>query len=136
MLASCLGALYPEERAGVMHTNRPDLLVEVGAEHGTERAGSALRTERERPSATIIEGEHLLFDDVGVGTDAAAEQLRRLDDRRFDGAIAKGLSDHAMGVEQPATGSELVGQDVACSFWGCDLRHWRPSVRACGCGAL
>src|ERR1019366_7606486 len=136
VLPPCLGPLGSEERTRVVHPNPLDLLVEVGAERGAQCAGGALRPQGQGASATILEGEHLLLDDVRVRSHAADEQIGRLDDRRLDCPVAEGLRDRAMGIEPPSTGTEFVGQNVARSFWGCDLRHWRPSVRACGCGAL
>ena len=136
MLAARLGPFGTEERARVVHPNRPDLLVEMRAEHGTESSGGALGPEGEGAPAAILEGEHLLLDDVGVGAHPAAEQLSRFDDRCLDGAVSEGFRDRAVGLEQPPAGGELIGQDVARSFGRCDLGHWRPSVRARGCCAL
>ena len=136
VLPSRLGPFGAEERPGIVHADGADLLVEVCAEHGAERAGRPLRTERQRAPATVVEREHLLLDDVRVGPYAAAEQLRRLDDRGFDPPVSEGFGHSAVGVEQPSPGGKLVGKDVTRAFRRCDLRHWRSSVRADGCGAL
>ena len=132
MLPARLRPLGPEEGAGVLHSHRPDLLVEVRAQDRSERSGSPLGTQREGASAAILEAEHLLLDDVGVRADPAAEQLGRLDDRCLDRAIPERLGDRPMGVQEPPTSAELIGKDVARAAWRCDLRHWRPSVRAQG----
>ena len=55
MLAARLGPLGAEERPRVVHPHRAHLLVEVRAEHRSERAGGPLRTERERAAAAILE---------------------------------------------------------------------------------
>ena len=89
MLPTGLRPLRPEERPGIVDADGADLLVEVRAEHRAERAGRPLGPERQRASAAILEGEHLLLDDVGIGADPAAEQLRRLDDRRLDRAVSE-----------------------------------------------
>ena len=49
--------------------------------------------QRLRPPAGVLEGVHLLLDDVGRLADAAGEQLGRLEGRRLDAAVAGGLED-------------------------------------------
>ena len=64
------------------------------------------RSVRERPVA-VVEGVHLLRDDVGRLADAAREQLGRLEDRRADLAVAEA------GEERCATASTACHPPVS-----------------------
>ena len=55
-------------------------MFDIGADHG----GGILRPQRERSAVAILEGVHLLGDDIGFFADAAREKLRLFENRRAD----------------------------------------------------
>ena len=107
-----LRRLVAEERAP-----RPDLhglgeLVHAVLDVGAADAGRRLGPQRQRPPGLVLEGEHLLLDDVGGLPHPAREQLGVLEDRRVERLVpgpAEHLRDDAL-QRQPAAG--VAGLDV------------------------
>ena len=83
-------------------------VLEVGAAH---RRG-ALGAQRQRAAAGVLEGVHLLLDDVGRLPHAAGEELRGLEGRRLDAPVARGLEDRARGSLEVRPRGGLLGQHV------------------------
>ena len=75
--------------------------------------GGAFRPQRQVLAIErVLEGVHLLLDDVGDFADGALEQGRRLDDGHADRAIAIALEPIAHDVFEVFPGFGVVGQDV------------------------
>jgi hypothetical protein len=68
----------------------------VGAAH----AGRALGPKGERAASLVLEGEHLLLDDVRGLADSARENLGVLEDRRLEVAVARAPEQVACGGVQ------------------------------------
>ena len=91
LLLAVVAAQVPElHRLG----ERVHAVLEVGA---ADRRG-ALGAQRQRAPAGVLEGVHLLLDDVGRLAHAAGEELGGLEGRRLDAPVAGGLEDPARGV--------------------------------------
>eukprot|EP00611_Tribonema_gayanum_P012703 TRINITY_DN2336_c0_g1_i3.p1 TRINITY_DN2336_c0_g1~~TRINITY_DN2336_c0_g1_i3.p1 ORF type:complete len:704 (-),score=109.00 TRINITY_DN2336_c0_g1_i3:16-2127(-) len=121
-IAAGLRALVAEHRAGA-----PDalLLVEQDAvlDAGANHASGQLRAQRQRFAAAILEGIHLLFDDIGHFADRALEQLGALDHRQPQFAVAvsgKHLRGDGMDV---LPGRGIGRQDIVHAANGLDLHE-------------
>ncbi|MNC35159.1 hypothetical protein D3C75_836320 [compost metagenome] len=87
-VAALLRALVAEHRADV-----PQLLWLAAADqavllHRAHAGGGAFRAQGQRVAVAVVEGVHLLLDDVGDLADRALEQLGELDDRHADLPVA------------------------------------------------
>src|SRR5439155_25158185 len=83
-----LRTLVPEHRPHRVDLDRLGPDVEPVLDVGPHERGRRLWTERQRLAATVIEGVHLLRDDVGLVADAPREQLRPLEERHPDLLVA------------------------------------------------
>ena len=81
-IAALLRALVAEHRAAGPHALRA-LVGQVVLDRRAHDAGGRLRAQRQRLAVQLVlEGVHLVLDDVGELADAAHEERRRLDDRQ------------------------------------------------------
>ena len=87
-VAPALRPLVAEHRAHVVQALAAVVEHRV-LDRGAHHAGRALGAQRERVAVhAVVEGVHLLLDDVGHLAQAAHEQRRGLDDGRADVAVA------------------------------------------------
>ena len=89
----------------------------------------ALRPQRQRTAAAILEGVHLLLDDVGALTRRPLEELRVLEPGSLDAGVAV---QRAQALHLPRHGlpQRLFGRkDVVRSARRLDARHARSSAR-------
>ncbi len=102
-------------------------MLDVGAAH---RSG-ALRPERQRAAAAVIEGVHLLLHDVGGLPHPAREQLRRLERGRLDPAVSGRAEDPLRLRLEVVTAGRVLGEHVERAARS--LNHWfRDSSRKNG----
>jgi hypothetical protein len=98
-------------------------VLEVGAH---DRRGP-LRAQGQRPPAHVLEGEHLLLNDVGGLPHPAGEQLGVLEDRGLDHAVAGVVEQVVSESLERLAPLPAVGQHVERAPRGLELlaRH-RP----------
>ena len=111
-VAAGLRALVAEERPEVGELHRLRQLVHAVLEVGAADRRRALRPQGDAAPALVLEGEHLLADDVGGAADAALEQLGVLEGRRRDRLVAGAREDRRGGALDPRPGARLLGQHV------------------------
>ncbi len=97
--AALLRPLVAEHRATVEELER-QLLGQAAGDDGPDDAGRVLGAERQAVAAPVLEGVHLLGDDVAGVAEAAGEHLGELEDRRLDLAIAVEPG-HALAPSRP-----------------------------------
>ena len=100
-VAARLRALVAEERAEVGELHRLRQLVHPVLEVGAADRRRPLRPQGQAAPALVLEGEHLLADDVGGAADAALEQLGVLEGRRRDRLVAGAGEDRRGGALDP-----------------------------------
>ena len=120
-IAPLLRPLVPEHRSRGPHPLRA-LIGQVVLDRRTHDAGSRLGTQRQA-LAVVVEGVHLLFDDIGRVADAADEQRRRLDDRHAEIAVTVLRERLPRGLLDALPKRCLVGQDVVHAANGLDRRR-------------
>ena len=131
-VAPGLRALVAEEARQVPELHRLGQLVHAVLDVGAADRRGALRPQRERAPAAVLERVHLLLDDVGGLADAAREQLGPLERR----ASRCGRSPPARGSPRASSSSgappaRLLGQHVERPPRGLDLlRHGASRGRA------
>jgi hypothetical protein len=74
----------------------------------------------ERGAVPVLEGVHLLGDDVGLGADPPREQLRLLEDGRAQLAVAVAAEEVVGGPLDAVPRRDLVRQDVVGALDGPD----------------
>src|SRR5439155_20284468 len=94
-VAAALRSLLTEVRADVPELHRLRFLVHAALDVRARDRRGALRAQGQRAAALVLEGEHLLLDDVGRLADRPAEDLGRLEDRRLERLVAGRLEDVA-----------------------------------------
>ena len=97
-----LRLLLAEVAAQVPELHRLGELVHAVLEVGAAHRRGALGAQRQRAPAGVLEGVHLLLDDVGRLAHAAGEQLGGLEGRRLDAPVAGGLEDPRAASSRPA----------------------------------
>src|SRR3990172_3781602 len=108
-----LRALVAEHGAGRVEAYGLGLDLEAVLDVGAQERRGRLGPERERVAAAVVEGVHLLLDDVGLVADPAREELGALEERQPDLPVAVALEGlpprgpHALPLARPR------GQDVA-----------------------
>ena len=121
--AAGLRRLVAECRAPPPELHRLRELVHAVLDVGAADRRRRLGPQRDRAAAEVVEGEHLLADDVGRLADRALEELGVLEDRGLDAAVAGAGEDggrgrvdprspHGLGrqyVERPLRGLEAAG---------------------------
>ena len=123
--APALRGLVPEHRRHVpeLHGLRQLVHSVLGIRAGNR--GRALGAQREAAAAAVVEGVHLLADDVGGGTHAAHEHLGLLEGGGDDPPEAVGR--HHLGGHRldPRAHPPLGGEDVPRALGG----PWRHGYR-------
>ncbi len=79
---------------------------------GPHAAGRALGAKRETFAVAILEGIHLLFDDIGNLADGAFEQFRLLENGETDFPQAVALEKPAHRILEILPQRGLIGQEV------------------------
>src|SRR5262249_11742931 len=122
-VASCLRALVAKHRAEGVEPNGLRLHVKAMLDVRSEHRGRRFGTKGQRIPASVLERVHLFLDDIRLIADAAPEQLRALEERTPDLAIAVGLEDAPAGRFDALPTFHLAGQNVAYATDGFDRRH-------------
>ena len=94
-VAALLRALAAEHRADVVELLHARKLIQAVLDVGAHHRRGVLRPQRQRRAVAILEGVHLLADDVGFFAHAAREQLRLFENRRADFVIVVGAKHFA-----------------------------------------
>src|SRR3954452_6073526 len=131
-VAAGLRALAAEEGAEVPELHGLRQLGHPVLEVGAARRRRPLRTEGERLARPLVERVHLLLHDVGRRAHAAREELRRLEDRRLDAAVAGRLEDAARVALERLARERVVAQHVEGAARSLDPRahrEWASSRR-------
>ena len=90
-----LRTLVAEERTRIGQLHRKLTAVEVVLDDRAHHAGGAFGTQGHGAAAAVLEGVHLLGDDVGGFADTTGEQGGLLEDRQFDVAVTR-VVDHRL----------------------------------------
>jgi hypothetical protein len=122
-----LRCLVAEERPPIPEPHRLGKLVHPVLDVGAADRRRALRTQGDAAPALVLEGEHLLADDVGRLADAAGEQLGVLEDRRVDPPISGPRQDPGGGALDPVAELRLLGKDVEGPLGSLELGGHRPA---------
>ena len=109
-VAAGLRALVAEERPDVGELHRLRQFVHPVLEVGAADRRRSLRPQGEAALALVLEGEHLLADDVGRFADAAFEERRVLEGGRLDRLVAGAVEDPGGGALQARPGARLPGR--------------------------
>ena len=125
-VAAGLRALVAEERPEV-----PELhgLRRACASRARGRRGRPARCPRAQQRRTVLEGVHLLLDDVGRLPHAAREQLGVLEHRRLDAAVAGAPRGSARSVLDRLARGRVGGQHVERAARGLELGAHASSVQ-------
>src|ERR1700758_4358522 len=109
--APLLRSLIAEHRAAVEEFEGQTLGEAVG-DYRANHPGSIFWPQRDFLTAAIVEGVHLLRNDVGVLADRSRENLGELENRRrhFDEAVELGRSPR--GLEHPAVPPRHLGKKI------------------------
>ena len=94
-VAPRLGPLVAEEARQVPELHRLTALVHAMFDVGAADRCGALWPQSQRAPAAVLEGEHLLADDVRGRAHASGEQLRGLERRSLDPLVAGAAEDRA-----------------------------------------
>ena len=116
-----LGPFMTEERTGIEELHRLRQLVHAVLDVGPADRSRAFRTQGQRSLALVLEGEHLLADDVGRFADPAFKKGRVLEGRRHDHPVSGQSEDLPGGIEQPLALGRLFRQHVEGSARGLEL---------------
>ena len=87
-VAALLRPLAPEHRAQRVDLQRGSVFIRLCSITARTMPAVASGRSVSDDAVAVVEGVHLLRDDVGLRADAAREQLRLLEDRRADLAVA------------------------------------------------
>ena len=112
-VAPRLRALVAEHGAGRVQTDGLGLDLEAVLDVGAQERRGRLGSERQRVAAAVVEGVHLLLDDVGLVADPAGKELGALEERQPDLPVAVGLEDLSPRGLHALPLARLRGQDVA-----------------------
>ena len=88
-VAAGLRPLVAERRADRPELHRQRAVVQPVLDEGPHQPGGQLRAQRQRAAAAVVEGVHLLRDDVGGLAHPAGEDGGLLEHRRLDVAVAR-----------------------------------------------
>jgi hypothetical protein len=127
-VAALLRPLAPEHRPDRVDAERRVGVHQVVLDHRAHDAGRGLGPEGQRAAVAVVEGVHLLRDDVGVGADAAREELGLLEDGRSQLAIAVAREELARRRLDAVPGRNLLRQHVLRAADRLD-RHSPASAR-------
>ena len=111
-VAPGLGRLVAEERAPVAQLHRLGQLVHAVLHVGAARARGALRPQRQRAPALVLEREHLLLHDVRGLAHAAREHLGVLEHGRVERRVAGQAQQLVAALAQRGAALAVLGQHV------------------------
>ena len=121
-----LGAFVAENRTEIVHADGLGQVVHPVLQVGAAHRRGAFGTQRQVVAPPVLEGVHLLFNDVGAFPDGADEQPGILEGRTVDASIAKALSNlGGLGLDV-APILLLLGQQVGGAPGGAELGHGTP----------
>jgi hypothetical protein len=120
-VAARLRALVPEEGPRVPELHGLGPLLHAVLEIRPADRRRPLRAQRQAAAALVLEGEHLLLDDVGGLADPSGEELGVLEGRRVDPAVAGALEHLTRELLDPRTQRLLLGQHVEGPTRGLEL---------------
>ncbi len=126
-IAALLRPLVPEHHDLAPQAQR-SVVERVVLDHGAHDPRGRLRAERQ-PIAVhrVLEGVHLLLDDVGHLAEAAHEERRRLDDRRAHVDVGVAAHQRAHLVLEPLPARRFRRQDVVHALDGAQaFGQWNP----------
>ena len=89
---------------------------------GAADRGRGLGAKGQAAPALVLEGEHLLLDDVRGLPDSPREQLRLLEDRRLDPPVARALESGGGGAIDTRPRCGVGGQDIERPAGGFEAR--------------
>src|SRR5262249_7866336 len=119
-IASRLRSLVAEHGADRVETDGLRLDLEPVLDVGAHEPGGGLGTEGERVAAAVLEGVHLLLDDVRLVADAPREELRALEEREANLAIAVGFEGGSARGLHTLPAPSLRGENVPHATHGLD----------------
>ena len=134
-----LRPLVAEHRAGVVELREGPLRNERVFERGSHDARGSLRSQGEAASRPVVEGVHLLRDDVGRLADASREDVGVLEERRVDGFVPVAREQVLRDPKQVLPRARNVGEHVCRAFGracvhGAGLPIWGVCEVACKAG--
>jgi len=110
--AARLGALVAEGGPDAEHLDRLGAGVHAVLEVGADHTGGELWAQGEFGAALVLEGVHLLLDDVGALTDAADEEGGLLEEGDVEALEAVTAADVGGGAADELPVGLVLGQDV------------------------
>ncbi len=122
-----LRPLVAEHRAAHEQADR-QALAERARDQRPRDPGRELGPERDPLAAPILEGVHLLGDDVRGLAERAREHLGELEHRRRDLGIAVARRDLAAGLDDLAMAQRIVADDVVGAADGAKRAHADTSM--------
>jgi hypothetical protein len=124
-----LWCLVTEERTGGPDLHRLWQLVHAVLDVGPADAGGSFGPERERAAGLVLEGEHLLLDDVRGLPHPAGEQLGVLEHRRLHRLVARSSEQVARHLHDSESPARVRRQHVDRAARGLELLHLASSAR-------
>ena len=126
--AASLGPFVAEDWAEVVHPHWLGQVVHPVFQVGSADGRGAFGTQGDAIAAAVVEGVHLLFDDVGAFAHGADEQVGVLEGRGINAPIAEAVGDvHRLGLD--VTPVFLLAGQVVGSAAGGSKDHGCYSVR-------
>ena len=113
--AAGLGPLVAEHGPDEVELHQAALGTQAVLDVGPHEGGGGLRPERQAFAPPILEGVHLLFDDVGALPDPADEEFGALEGRGADLGIAVAVQHVAGDDLQRLPLPRLFGEDIRCT---------------------
>src|SRR5204862_8063962 len=126
-----LRPLIAEHRAGIAKFDRRRLRQPVRQDRAND-PGGVLRPQCDLFAAAIVEGVHLLRDNVGVLADRPRKDLGKFENRRRD--LGKPVKPRllARGIADPAMAAHRLGQEILRAARRLQFWHWRKHSRPRG----
>ena len=112
-VASRLGPLVPEHGTDRIEAHGLGLDLKAVLDVGAQESRRRLGPEGDRVASAVLEGVHLLLDDIGFVADAAREELRPLEEGQPDLPVAVGLEGSPGRRLHPLPLARLGGENVA-----------------------
>ncbi len=129
-VATGLRRLVTKERAPVEDLHRLRQLVHAVLDVGAADPGGVLGAQRQRAAGLVLEGEHLLLDDVGRLPHPAREQVGVLEHRRLDRLVAGAAEQLASELLQPSAPPRIWADHVQGAPRGLQLLGRHGAYRA------
>ncbi len=126
--AALLRALVAKHRAGVVDLRELPIRGQAVLERRTNHACGGFGTQRDGAAALVLEGVHLLGDDVGGLADSAREDLRMLEEWGVDRLVSVPREEILSDPGQVLPRSPSCGQHVGGTF-GCAGVHTHGAMQ-------